>query len=384
MEYSLEGHERLWNQLYVKLKQKAEKIAFLELNKDIFPGNKVGITRDIPLPISSGHLIEGIKTNEYTDNINLNNSLESMAYIIGCDRDFKHNQAYTNIIKGIGSEMKDVLLNNALKLLDEGCLQDALIYFISIERIYGASQDISFNISNVLRELALEAERKHKEDDYELYYLLSFYEFSKLSKMYPEFYDAHFYLGYYYMMEKQYDDASREWEEASLTAPDEEAKAKTAQLLDSLQDNMDFERGKELIELDGAMEGLKLLIPLLEKNNEWNELKFFTALGYRKLGNYMKARLLLTELADSGETFPETYNELGLCYFNLKDPQKAVECFEKASSAMEDEPSLLCNLGIAYYEAGDTLKAKEKIDKAYRLAPHDEMTKICKNWMNDV
>jgi Flp pilus assembly protein TadD len=191
-------------------------------------------------------------------------------------------------------------------------------------------------------------------------------------------------LGFYYLKDKEYDKTLEQWRNAYSGIEDDLLKAEILKLIEGLEDNINFEQCKELILSDEVKEGLKRLIPLMEKHGDWSEVKYYTALGFRKLHNYKKSEILLCELLESGENFSEIYNELGLCYFNMGEIDKAVKHFNTAVSLKDDEPGYLCNLAIALYHQGDKYKVKELIDKACALNPEDELVLQCKKWADGI
>lgn len=382
MEYDIDEHKKLWAKLEVQLKKNAKTIVFLELNKDIFREGIKVISRNLPIPARREALLDGIKKNNFSENIESSLIIESMAYIIGSDRDFKYNSSYMSILEQWAEDARSIISNSAYEALNNNKYIDALIYFIALHRIFTVDPQYDYDIANTLRELAQEAEKKGRMDSFELFYKLSFYEFFNLSREYSGFPMANYVLGFYYVRENQYDSALTEWKTVHETAKDPKLKDEASKLSEGLVNNMELEKGKGLISGGDVHQGLSVLIPLMEKYNDWSEVKYYIALGFRMIRNYKKAELLLAELLSSGENFPEIYSELGMCYFNTDELQKAVDCFGTAVHLDGENPAYLCNLGIACYESGDVLKAREFIDKAYKIDPDDEVTRKCKLWMN--
>jgi tetratricopeptide (TPR) repeat protein len=198
---------------------------------------------------------------------------------------------------------------------------------------------------------------------------------------YPEFPYTYYHLGFYYLEEREYDLALNEWNEYLRLAVDCESKYEVSRLIEGVQDHRQFERGRDLIMDGSSSEGLRIIVPLVNKYEAWSEAKYFAALGYRKIGSIKRALELLNELLESGEDFPEIYNELGLCSLNNGEIEKAVENLKKAVDLKPYDTGFLCNLALAVYQWGDIVKAKEYIYKAYSINPEDQITLKCREWL---
>lgn len=363
------------------LKDRLKDVVFLELKKDIFLQNGQRLSSSVPLPIMKKDLMSGIKGGQYGDDIPFEKFAKSMIFVIGCDSNFKYSSIYIDTIKGTSPGIEDYILSKALKLAKAKDYFNALIYFNALDKISDKHMEVRYNIALDIRSLSDQFKEKGNEKDYKLFDDISYHEFLKLSKDYPNLMGAHYYLGYYYVEMEMYNQAIAEWEKAFTLADEISQKDELRGLIDETRDKMDFEKGKDLVGSDGSMEALKILIPLSQKYEKWSELKFYTALAYRKTGNYPKALLILNELLKDGEDFSQIYSELGVCYINLGDIKKAIDNFEMALKKHPDEPGYLCNLGIAWYTAGNLGKAANLINKAYELKPDDEVTKKCWKWI---
>lgn len=366
------------------LKEKLKDVVFLELKSDIFLENGRKVPFSIPLPIMKDDLVSGIEGGLYDENIPFDKFIRSMIFVIGCDSNFKYSMDYINIIKGTNPGIENYILSRALRCTDDKDYFNALIYFYALDKISDKHMEVRYDIALTLRSLSYQLKEKGNEKDFKLFDDISYQEFLKLSRDYPDLMSAHYYLGYYYLDRGLCDSAVSEWEIAFTLADDISDKDALRDLIDETRDKKDFERGKTLIESGEAMEALKILVPLSQKYEKWSEVKFYTALAYRETENYPKAVILLEELLQNGEDFSQIYSELGVCYFNMGDSKKSIEYFQSALEKQPDEPGYLCNLGIAWYAAGSIDKAASFINRAYELKPDDEVTKKCRGWIEEL
>lgn len=380
MDINKDRYSELLDWLNTTLEKELDAIVFLELNKDIHINYEITLNENIPLPIKSEYLIKGIESNRFSENIPLYDLVDSMVYLIGCNNYFKYNNKYIKIIKKFSKEIEAFLLNKALDFAQNEDYLNSLIYLRALEQISDKHHDvIRYNIAYILKQISNE---KGIDSQYgKMYYELSYYEFLKLTKDFPDYDRVHYELGFYYIEKEDYESAKMEWEKAYKLTEDGNIKNELSDLLSDVNDIMVFEKGKSYV-IDGkAEEGLLILIPLTQRRKDFNEALYYTALGYRKIGNYVKTKVILEELIVKGESFPEIYNELGLCYFYNGEYKKAAENFEKAIKMEDSDAGYMCNLGFTYYQLGLIDKAVYYINKAYTLNPEDEITKKSWSWI---
>lgn len=364
-----------------RLKQSLKSIVFLELNKDLNLNGRLSLDADVPMPIRQDALINGIKSGEYGDTIPFDKLLEGMIYVIGCDSEFKYNDCYIDILKKAHERIDSYIMARAIEFASNKDFYNSIIFFNALDKIWDNHRCTRYNIAKTLREQALYFKGMNKKDDYKLFYELSYEKFKQLTVDYPDLSEAWYHMGFYCLERGEYDEAVNKWKTAFSLATDEDIKGDIKKLMDGALAQKTFEEGKSKVMDGDCTEGLKMLIPLSLKYGDWSEAKYFVALGYRKLGNYKKAEVILNELLDSGEDFHEAYNELGLCYFYLGDMEKSIKNFKIAVKQEPDRPGYLCNLGIAYFHSGNIENAKKYIDRAYELDPDDELTISCRKWV---
>lgn len=378
--YGTCSRKELENILGKKLKDKLTAIVFLELKKDIKLKGDFIIPAGTLLPLKSEDLIKGIKENDFGEEISLDKFISGITYVLGSDREFQYNNLYIDILRNINADIESYIMARAQEYAEEKDYISALIFFNTLEVICNKPLEAGYNIANTLKNMA-EYYRDNNERDYQLYNELSYNKFLDLSVRFDYSPYPYYHLGFYHAQKREYEKALDKWEKSYNRASDEKFKQGIKELMLGVSDSISYEDGKNKI-LDGnVMEGLKKLIPLAEKHVDWSEAKYYIALGYRKLGNYKKAEVILVELLERGENFSKLYNELGLCYFYLGHIQKAVDELQKAVNLNNNEPGYLCNLGIACWSLGEVEKAREYINKAYGIAPQDQLVNECRIWM---
>jgi len=111
---------------------------------------------------------------------------------------------------------------------------------------------------------------------------------------------------------------------------------------------------------------------LLEKSKifyEWNlYISTFLARNYTAQGKYREA---LKEYRQSLSVHPNNINtmlNMGHCYLNLKDYDRAEECFNRFKEITPGSPKVHNNLGVVYFMKKDYVRAEEHYKKAIELA----------------
>lgn len=383
MEDSKKHFNKLNEFMGKKLKAIIDKIIFVDLEKDVMLANKMVIPAGISLPIRSEELIKGIKNSTYKEAIPLKDFVDCMVYVIGCDKEFKHNSRYISLLGELGINIEEYIINKALYFTKEKMYFDAYAFFRALYMFSEKKDTVKYNIAMLFKQLAAEAKEKGIKESHELYFNAAFHEFLELSDQYPKLTQAHYQLGMLYIEMNDVEKAIEELRKAHDEINDEELKSNISELIERVYINKEFEDRKIMVLNGESMSALKKLLPLLHKYDKWSELKYFTALAYRKTGNYKKAELMLCELLSEGEDFTEIYNELGLCYMSYNSVDKAVSYFEQAVHERPEDVGYLCNLAVAYLESGEKNRAKEMICRAYKIDKEDEIVNKCRELLND-
>jgi len=72
------------------------------------------------------------------------------------------------------------------------------------------------------------------------------------------------------------------------------------------------------------------------------------------------------------------WTQLGHVYFDINNPAKAINAYEKSLELRPDEPNVLTDLGVMYRRNGQPDKALAAFDKAIALDPRHEQSRFNK------
>ena len=82
------------------------------------------------------------------------------------------------------------------------------------------------------------------------------------------------------------------------------------------------------------------------------------------------AQNLYNKILEIDPNHSPTLNNIAVIFINLKDYQKAKECFEKAIKIDPNYANAHYNLGNIFKELGENQKAKECFEKAIKINPN--------------
>jgi type IV pilus assembly protein PilF len=129
--------------------------------------------------------------------------------------------------------------------------------------------------------------------------------------------------------------------------------------------------GRSLVQEGKSREALLYLLEAEKLNSSDPELQHQLALAYQKLGEYSLSHKHFQKAISLKSKFPEAYNNWGILYSQQKEWDKALDCFEKATTdILYSTPHFAYhNMGTVYLQKGDFFKAIEYYEKAIKLAP---------------
>lgn len=109
---------------------------------------------------------------------------------------------------------------------------------------------------------------------------------------------------------------------------------------------------------------------VLESDPFQNDALRLLGIICRQRGNLHAAREWLDLALEAHPGIPETYHDLGLVWFELRDYAKAIGCYQKAIELRFGFAEAHNNLGNAYYALGDAGNARSSYQAAIAHQPH--------------
>lgn len=403
-EAGLSAKEYIINPEVIKLASKVEKyfketldkIVFINLSDEFIDRHQnLRFLKGIPIPVSLEVLEnEAKKTGNGKMGFSPAAAAQAMTFVIGADADFPYAEQYKRFLKYNIKGLYLVMLGSGIDMAQSGRFMEAAILFRATD-IYDRwsrkdaplgtpavrdprlpdSPEALYNYARACRDIYMNEEEEDAAKK-AAFREESVKSFERLIKEFPDFDQSYYFLGFFYMNKKLYNEAKEVWTKF-LSLTKEEAMAEDVrERMGQVDDLIVYEKGYLEVMNDRAQNGLDILLPLYEKYKEWWNLLFFIGLAYRKLGEYEKAIFFFGEVGRIKPSQSDAYNELGLCYASLGDYENAEKYFKKAALIEDNDPELLCNLAAVYINSGKLEQAEETLAKAEEMAPGEEITKL--------
>lgn len=363
---------------------KAENISFIEIKPDsmvYIKDYKIG--HEVPLPLIVDELINEIKKGTAKDEVKVSSIINGMIYIIGADPEFKFTQQYKEILYHYDEKIEEYILYMGLKKINENVFEDGIVWLRALYNINDKNLMGKYNYA-----LALEEKSRRlftiKNNMGSVFLNSSTNVFEEIINEDPSFDLAYYKLGYHYKNSQQYLKSSLMWEKYIQLGKDTEMLEEIRENLESMQDDIIYEEGYNLVLSGDPKAGLEKLLPLKEKYVDWWNLFFMIGLGYRQLGMYHEAINEFETVLDFAPNQVDALNELGLCQAFLGNFNEAISTFTKAIELKPKDYEIRCNRGMTYLQINDIKNAEKDINAAYEQCNTDEITISCKQELEKV
>ena len=325
------------------------------------------LDHSIPLPVVTDKLLSELSNAKDDQGITIERVIEGILYLMGADQEFKYHDYYNEILEAYNPEMDKELFKRGLQAFENKDYSRSGLYFRAFNNLYGTKEGV-FYYSMVLEAIGKELiEDGGIEKGNKLEELLD-----KDEKYYPAYYK----LGYHYKFYEQYVKAKLTWDKVLIYDPDDNRRQEIRQELDIIDSEYRVELGLTYLNNMNYEKSIEVLSKLMPKHSENWYANYLLGLAYRGYGDNQMAIEFFYYAIDSDPTIPESYNELGISYFNENDILKALEIFsEGINSCKANDYSLHFNRGLGYLNLGDIDRGYNDIYKAHQLNPKDENVK---------
>lgn len=356
------------------LKNKTKNISFLELKKDA--GIEIGgqlIDSDIPLPILTEMLVEGIKRKTMYEEIKVSHIISGIIYILGVDPNFKFNDYYKKVLYLYDPKIENYIFYQGIKYLSEEKDEEALIYFRALLNINPKNADGLFNYGICLEKKADQLFELGNNDKGEAFLKEATNCFESVLDIKPDYFLAYYKLGYHYKNSGQFLKATLAWEKYLALDNDKFRNQEIREEINTIYYDSLFEKGYNLYCSGKYDDALDKLLKVESRYNELWNLKYIIGLSYKEIGEFEKAVEYFHDALELNSEFVDLYNELGICLFSMGSFSEALDVFTSGIEKDSDDYKLLFNRGIVYYKLGLIDKAILDIKRAHTLNPEDEM-----------
>lgn len=285
-----------------------------------------------------------------------------MAFVIGCDPEFKYRENYISYIKRTFEErFADALIAEGVetaaskKSYDYACILFRAAMQIEPDNAnayycYGRACKDAYEMASENLEASEEAEEfvgRFKAE------ALEAFEVATLKD--PKLADAYYFLGYAYLNMGLYVKAQLTWQEymkltAEMPEADEEIRKEIAERLKTLEKPVEIEKGYNLVISGRYEEGIEILEEYRDSEfASWWPLWFYLGTAYGELGEDEEAISCFTEVLKFAPSNIESMEELVKLYEKTGNTEK-VEKYTKKIEIVKDNIEKDRQLGAKHDE----------------------------------
>ena len=364
-------------------KEKTDNLTFIELQDDSFVDLKGYIIRaDIPLPILTKELIEGIKGGVFEEEIRISDFVEGIIYTIGTDDNFPYLKEYKEILYAYDDKIEDYIFFTGVRDLQEDRFDDGCIKLRALLALDPNNVDAIFNYGLGIEGLArkfidLDDEKGNDFLDFSTSLFESILDIDK------EYALSYYKLGYHYLYLEQYLKASLTWKKFISKSKDEVLVQEIRNEIDRIDDDVVFETGITYLAYNDYEKALNFFLKLMPKYEDNWSLNFSIAKSYLGLQQDDLAIEYLIKAIELRDDDPDLFNELGIIYYNKGDVIKAIDIFTKGIDSCPKDYKLFYNRGVSYILVEKYKEALKDINIAFELEP-SESIKAQKEWLEAI
>ncbi|MDD6043466.1 MAG: tetratricopeptide repeat protein [Eubacteriaceae bacterium] len=264
---------------------------------------------------------------------------KNMAFIIGCDINFKHRDNYVAYItRTFTKDFVKPLINEGVEAAANKDFNYALICFRGALLIDPESVDALYCYGRACKDTY---EMGEGEEYIGRYKAESLEAFEKLTLKKPDFDMGFYFLGYAYLNLGLYVKAKLTWETFMELSENKEQKEEVQEWLDKLQEPVKIEQGYNDVLSGRYEEGIRVLSVYTEDErfNNWWPLWYYLGVAYKELRDLDKAEQNFKEVLKLSPSNIDTMNEL-IEIYKVNGEEELAEKYEKKIGVVKNNMEL--------------------------------------------
>lgn len=364
-----------------------ESVYYISIPENFVPSNstfKIDTSIKLPVQVKDSDSPGNFNPQEITAEQILAGILTILAY----DKKNEHLDYYRSIITQVKPNIKKELCEAAILKTKNEDFDLAEEIFRALIGLDPNDKAITLNMALFLDQRADSYRMSGLNEDADAYDndALNYYKDSLEAD--PPIPDAYFNVGFFYMKQHDYRNAKDAFETyLALTCEtsDEEMgedgvykKERAQEILNNINneniDDENFKAAYDLISSGQEEKGLEKIRSFLQNNPKvWNAW-FLLGWGLRRLERYSDAKnAFLEALKNGGNSNPDTYNELSLCYVQEHNFKDAHDCLMKALALEPENTKVMSNLGYLALAQGNKQEARNYFQAVLEFDPKDRI-----------
>ncbi|MGL4483512.1 MAG: tetratricopeptide repeat protein [Anaerovoracaceae bacterium] len=314
------------------LKKYLNKFVFVEFKPEFLKGTKIeNFMKGVPVPLRK----KDIKEFAGGNGLKPNHIAENMAWVIGCDPNFKYADNYIQYMNTLFNyKIWEGMVKVGRDAAEDEDFDNACVHFraalcMQPDYIHGM-----YSYARVCRSMY---EVSHNQEYIGRFKAEALEFFEMITEIHPRFAQAYYYLGYSYLNMGLYNKAALVWEVFIKKSTNNKDRKEIKQRLEQIKDPKRIEEGCNLVlrgEYDAALD---ILEPYTNsKFDDWWPLYYYSGVSYYRLGQVPKAVSAFKKCLVINPIHLETMEELLSIYQSQKDKENVEKYRKKIDMVKKD------------------------------------------------
>lgn len=330
-------------------KDQTDKISFIEINNP----NYKALDVNLPYPINTQALIEGVKEEEFFNSISYKHIIDGIIELLAIDPEFEHKDSYLTTIKKVVESPEKYSVSNGIDLLSKKD-ENYILYF---RFPYVSGFNDPFCNYNYARSLYYIYEKEEKE----------FFRSEAISIL-EEIIDkdedfplSYYELGIIYSKEENYNKAYLYFEKAIERVDDDLVKEEIREYMRNIYPSVLLERAIEKLNKGRLDESLELLNEA-KLISDTAVVNYYIGVVHEAQGRVDLGIDYYKESLEKGGNFRELYQDLAIAYYKMSEPLLAIDILNEGLKKHIEDSHLLYNRMVIFISLDQFNLAKEDMD----------------------
>lgn len=291
-------------------KKYLNRFVFDEFSDSYIERSKAGdIIKGVPIPLRK----KDLKEFAGGEGISMLTIAENMAWIMGCDPQFKHTGDYVAILSKLYNyKLYEGMVKEGRDAAERGELDNACIHFRAALCMKPDYLHAMYSYARACRAMYLNS----KNEEYVGRFKAEALDYFELTtETHPRFAQGYYYLGYAYLNMGLYVKADLTWREFLRFSRNGKDKREIRKRIDQLAEPLQIENGYNDVMAGRYREGLGKLEPFLgSRYKDWWPLHYYLGVAYEMTDNTASAVDCFKKVLQMNGSHIETMRELVQIY----------------------------------------------------------------------
>lgn len=332
---------------------KTDRLSYIELKDNISDYSQFGL-KDIPLPIILDEMMDGIKNEDFQNEINMEYIVNGILFNIAIDPEFMYIDEYKEILNNLLENPSRFALSKAISSMDK-YIDNAILYTRAAFLLDEKNELAAYNYARFLWNIEVDESEKHVYVEEAVRILERILNYNEENPL------ANYELGNISRATGDFIKANSYYNRALRYSENEELNEEIRDQINKISPDVAVENAIYFINRMNYSNAISELMEARKNSNRY-DIPYYIAISYMNQENPTLAEQFFEEAIDKGADFATLYTDLVYLKYILG---KEFEAIDIATQALEKYPTdikLRYNRAIIYVSKGQNEKANEDFD----------------------